>query len=110
MTADLWRLLLSTSVRAQAVGDLSVTRAVLFGFMTLVSVNEDRMREVCVELGREVVEAQEWVAGVFAGLRGGDEGGEEEGVKGLAAGVLVRLKEGVERWRLVLVGDLIGFG
>jgi telomere length regulation protein len=71
------------------------------------------MREVCVEMGREVVEAVEWVAGVFGGLRGGDGpdgGGEEERVKVLAAGVLVRLREGVERYRLVLVGDLIGFG
>lgn len=110
MTADLWRLLLSTRVRACAVGDLAVTRAVLFGFMALLDVNEERMRDVCGELGREVVEAQEWVAGVFDGLRGGDEGGEEEEVKMLAAGVLVRLREGIEKWQLVLVGDLIGFG
>ncbi|KAH6854190.1 telomere length regulation protein-domain-containing protein [Chaetomium sp. MPI-CAGE-AT-0009] len=110
MTAELWRLLLSTSVRAQAVGDLAVTQAVLFAFVALLDVNADRMRDVCVELGREVVEAQEWVAGVFGGLRGGDEGGEEERVKVLAAGVLVRLREGVEKYRLVLVGDLIGFG
>lgn len=110
MTAELWRLLLGTPVRAQAVGDLAVTRAVLVGFVALLDVNEGRMREVCEELGREVVEAQEWVAGVFGGLRGGDEGGEEEGVKVLAAGVLVRLREGVERWRGVLVGELIGFG
>ncbi|KAK4132337.1 putative DNA binding protein [Trichocladium antarcticum] len=100
MTAELWRLLLGTSVRAQAVGDLGVTRAVLFGFLALVEVNEERMRDVCREMGREVVEAQEWAAGVFAGLRGGDEGGEEEGVRMLAAGVLVRLREAIEKWRL----------
>jgi telomere length regulation protein len=110
MTAELWRLLLGTSVRAAAVGDLAVTRAVLFGFMALLEVNENRMRDVCQELGREVVEAEEWTAGVFQRLRGGDEGEEEEGVKMLAAGVLVRLREGIEKWRLVLVGDLIGFG
>ncbi|AEO66161.1 uncharacterized protein THITE_2114059 [Thermothielavioides terrestris NRRL 8126] len=110
MTAELWRLLLGTRVRAQAVGDLAVTRGVLFGLLALLEVNEDRMRDVCAELGAEVVEAQEWVAGVFGGLRGGDEGGEEEQVKMLAAGVLVRLREAIEKWRLVLVGDLIGFG
>ncbi|KAK4659258.1 telomere binding protein [Podospora pseudocomata] len=109
MTGEFWRLLLDTSVRAQAVGDLQLTGAVLFGFMALLDVNEDRMREVCREMGREVVEAQDWVAGVFSGLRGGDEGGEEERVRMLAAGVLVRLGEAVERWRLVLVGDMIGF-
>lgn len=110
MTAELWRLLLGTSVRTAAIGDLAVTRALLFGFMALLEVNEDRMRDVCQELGREVVETEEWVAGMFAGLRGGDEGGEEEGVKMLAAGVLIKLKEGIEKWRMVLVGDLIGFG
>ncbi|KAK4191724.1 telomere length regulation protein-domain-containing protein [Podospora australis] len=109
MTAELWRLLLHTSVRAQAVGDLTLTRAILFAFMALLDVNEDRMRDVCAEMGREVAEAQNWVAGVFAGLRGGDEGGEEEQVKMLAAGVLVRLQEGIEKYQLVMVGDLIGF-
>ncbi|KAH6619524.1 telomere length regulation protein-domain-containing protein [Chaetomium sp. MPI-SDFR-AT-0129] len=109
MTAELWRLLLNTSVRAHAVGDLSVTRAILFALVALLDVNEARMRDVCGELGREVVETQEWVAGVFGGLRGGDEGEEEEQAKALAAGVLVRLREGVEKYRLLMVGDLIGF-
>ncbi|KAK3354329.1 telomere length regulation protein-domain-containing protein [Neurospora tetraspora] len=108
MTGELWRLLLSTSVRAQAVGDVGVTQAVLFGLLTLLDVNEDRMRDVCQELGKEVVETEGWVAGVFEGLRGGDEGGEEERTKMLAAGVLVRLREGVEKYRLMMVGDLIG--
>lgn len=109
MTGDLWRLLLSTSVRAQAVGDVGVTQAVLFGLLTLLDLNEDRMRDVCQELGKEVVETEGWVAGVFGGLRGGDEGGEEERTKMMAAGVLVRLREGVEKYRLMMVGDLIGF-
>ncbi|KHE89962.1 hypothetical protein GE21DRAFT_700 [Neurospora crassa] len=108
MTGELWRLLLSTSVRAQAVGDVGITQAVLFGLLTLLDVNEDRMRDVCQELGREVVETEGWVAGVFEGLRGGDEGREEERTKMLAAGVLVRLREGVEKYRLMMVGDLIG--
>lgn len=71
MTAELWRLLLGTRVRAQAVGDLPLTQALLFAFAALLDVNEDRMRDVCAELGREVVEAMEWVGGVFGGLRGG---------------------------------------
>ncbi|KAK0733972.1 telomere length regulation protein-domain-containing protein [Lasiosphaeria miniovina] len=98
MTAELWRLLLSTSVRAHAVGDLALTHAVLFGLLALLDVNENRMRDVCQELGSEVVETQEWVAGVFTGVRGGDAGdgaGEEEQVKMLAAGVLVRLRGGL---------------
>ena len=109
MTGELWGLLLNTGVRAQAVGDLSVTQALLFAFLALLDVNEDRMRDVCQDLGREVVETQEWVAGVFNSIRGGD-GGDEEQVKMLAAGVLVRLNEGMEKYRLLMVGDLIGYG
>ena len=110
MTAELWRLLLSTSVRAHAVGDLTVTQSVLFGFLALLDVNEGRMREICGELGKELVEAQEWVGVVFEGLRGGDGGKEEEQVKMLAAGVLVKLGEAMEEYQMLMVGDLIGFG
>ncbi|KAL2270238.1 hypothetical protein VTJ83DRAFT_2422 [Remersonia thermophila] len=110
MTGELWRLLLSTRVRAAAVGDLAVTRAVLFGFLAMLDLNEDRARDLCAELGREVVEAMEWVGAVFGGLRGGDESGEEDAVKALAAGVLVRLREAVEKYQLVMVEGLIGFG
>lgn len=112
MTDELWRLLLSTSVRAHAVGDLALTHAVLFGLLALLDVNENRMRDVCQELGSEVVETQEWVAGVFAGVKGGDAGdgtGEEEQVKMLAAGVLVRLREGIDKYQLLMAGDLIGY-
>lgn len=109
MTAELWNLLLSTSVRAQAVGDLSVTQALLFGFLAILDVNEDRMRDVCRDMGKEVVETQQWVSAVFGELRGGD-GGDEDQVKMMAAGVLVRLNEGVEKYRLLMVGDLIGYG
>ncbi|KAK4180776.1 telomere length regulation protein-domain-containing protein [Triangularia setosa] len=109
MTAEFWRLLLNTSVRAQAVGNLQLTQAILFGFMALLDVNEDRMRDLCQEIGGELIEAKDWAAGVFGNLRGGDEGGEEEQVKMLAAGVLVRMGEGIEKWQLVLVGELIGF-
>ncbi|KAK0731082.1 telomere length regulation protein-domain-containing protein [Lasiosphaeris hirsuta] len=110
MTAELWGLLLGTGVRAHAVGDIGVTQAVLFALLALLDVNENRMREVCQDMGKEVVETQEWVMGVFTGLRGGDGGGEEEQVKMLAAGVLVKLREDVEKYRLLMVGDLIGYG
>jgi len=109
MTAEFWGLLLSTRVRAQAVGDLSVTQALLFGFLAVLDVNGDRMRDICRDMGKEVVETQQWVSAVFRELRGGD-GGDEDQVKTMAAGVLVRLDEGVEKYRLLMVGDLIGYG
>lgn len=109
MTAELWGVLLSTGVRAHCVGDLAATRAVLFALLALLDVNEDRMRDVCQDLSREVVETQEWVAAVFEGIRGGDAAGEESDAKMLAASVLIRLREGMEKYRLFMVGDLIGF-
>lgn len=108
MTAELWGLLLGSSVRAQAVGDLGVTHAVLFALLTMLEVNEGRMRDVCQGMAREVVETQEWVAQIFSDTRGADGGGEENDVRMLAAGVLIRIREGMEKYRALLMGDMIG--
>ncbi|OTA69618.1 hypothetical protein K449DRAFT_461122 [Hypoxylon sp. EC38] len=111
MTAEFWDLLLG--VRGQCVGDLSITQAVLFGLVALLDVNEGDMRGLCERHGREVVESSEWVNAVFSNTRGGDVsgegGGEENEVKMLAAGVLIRLREAVDKYQAVLMGDLIGF-
>lgn len=107
MTAELWELLLGSSVRAHAVGDLGVTHAVLFALLTLLEVNGDRMRDICQGMPREVIETQEWVAQIFAGTRG-EDGGEENDVKMLAAGVLIRIREGMDKHRTLLMGDMIG--
>ncbi|KAH9888272.1 telomere length regulation protein-domain-containing protein [Xylariomycetidae sp. FL2044] len=108
MTSEYWDLLLG--VRAQCIGDLGVTQAVLFGLMALLDVNENDMRGLCERHGREVVETTDWVSSVFEKTRGGDgEHGEENDVKMLAAGVLIRLREAVDRHQAVLMGDLIGF-
>lgn len=108
MTTELWSLLLGSSVRAHAVGDIGVTNAILFALLTILEVNDDRMRDICQSMSREVVETQEWVAQVFHGLRGGDAGGEESEAKALAACVLVRIQEGMEKYRALLMGDMIG--
>lgn len=108
MTTELWGLLLGSSVRAHAVGDLGVTHAVLFALLTVLEVNGNRMRDICQTMAREVVETREWVAQVFQGLRGDDVGGEESDAKALAAGVLVRLQEGMEKYRMLLMGDMVG--
>lgn len=107
MTAELWELLLGSSVRAHAVGDLGVTHAVLFALLTLLEVNGDRMRDICQGMPREVVETQEWVAQIFSGTRG-EDGGEENDVKMLAAGVLIRIREGMDKHRALLMGEMIG--
>ncbi|KAH8676088.1 telomere length regulation protein-domain-containing protein [Xylariales sp. PMI_506] len=110
MTSELWDLLLGTRGRCLAAAD-GVTGAVLFALMTLLDVNEGDMRGLCERHGREVVETVEWVSGVFDHTRGGDDGGsgEENQVKMMAAGVLIRLREAMEKYRALLLGDMIGF-
>ena len=81
-------------------------------------MNEDK-RRLATECGREVVETSEWANIVFERLEGQGEGigrvnggglgdGEDQRLKGLAAGVLVACKEVGEKWRSLMVGDLVG--
>lgn len=108
--------------------------AILFGFLTLLVVNEGHgeRRRLATECGRELVETREWVGGVWEGLDGGGGGsgergglaglgmGEEGGVlesggggneqdrcKVLAAGVLMQIKEVVDQYQRLMVGNLV---
>ncbi|TRX97634.1 hypothetical protein FHL15_001389 [Xylaria flabelliformis] len=117
MTSELWDLLLGVRGRClgsgptnnESDGDLTVTHAVLLAFAALLDVNEGDVRGLCERQGRQVVETTEWVENVFHKTRGGDSAGEENDVKMLAAGILIRLREAVEKYQAVLMGDLIGF-
>ncbi|EEY18593.1 conserved hypothetical protein [Verticillium alfalfae VaMs.102] len=110
MTAELWNLILG--LRAQAAPDLPTTHALLIALAALFEVNaagsSDGLRKLCADMPREIVETQEWVSGVFNGTRG-DDGGQENQVKMLSAGVLITLQEAMERHRALLMGDMIGF-
>ncbi|KAK1970670.1 telomere length regulation protein [Colletotrichum sublineola] len=107
MTAELWDLLLA--VRAHVNGDVPGTHAVLVALAAMLEVNEaSDMRRLCETHPREVVETQEWVSGVFNGTSG-EGGGEENDVKMLSAAVLVKLQEATEKYRALLLGDMIGF-
>ena len=105
MTSEFWDLLLS--LRTQSIGDIMVIEALLFGFMTILEINEDK-RPVVEAHGRQMLETQEWVEGVF-GRVGGGGSEEDERVRMLAAGVLVRVRESVEKYQALLMGDLASF-
>ncbi|KAI0486470.1 telomere length regulation protein [Xylaria cf. heliscus] len=117
MTAELWDLLLgvrgrclaSNTTDSESDGDLAITHAVLLALAALLDVNEGDVRGLCERQGPQVVETMEWVGNVFHNTRGGDSAGEENNVKMLAAGILIRLREAVEKYQAVLMGDLIGF-
>ncbi|KOS18555.1 DNA replication checkpoint protein tel2 [Escovopsis weberi] len=105
LTAELWDLLLS--VRVHVEGDLGALRGWMIAMVSLLQVNEGDMRRICEQQGREVVETRDWTSAVFSRLRG-DDGGEENDVKMLAAGVLIRLGDAIEKFQALLVGDMIG--
>ncbi|OBT89939.1 hypothetical protein VE02_01534 [Pseudogymnoascus sp. 03VT05] len=104
MTSEFWDLLLA--VRSHIIGDKSVREAVLFGFMTLLEVNGDK-RRLSEKHGRELLETQRWVESIFGSI--GEGGKEEERARTLAAGVLYRIREVVEKYQALLMGDLVNF-
>ncbi|KAF4981074.1 hypothetical protein FZEAL_3050 [Fusarium zealandicum] len=106
LTAELWDLLLG--VRVHVLGDLGAMKGWLVAMASLLEVNGGDMRRLCETQGREVMETREWVAMVFERTRG-EDGGEENEVKMLAAGVLIRLGEAIEKYQALLMGDMIGF-
>ncbi|KAL1383696.1 telomere length regulation protein-domain-containing protein [Phyllosticta capitalensis] len=105
MTAELLDVLLA--LRAAATADAAVCEAVLFALLAALEVNEDG-EGLVREQARELLEMQEWVRMVFERTPAGG-GDEEERVRSLAAAVLVRVGEVVERWQRVLMGDMVDF-
>jgi telomere length regulation protein len=105
MTSEFLDLLLALRT---ASDDLTVIEALLFGALTILEMNgEGSGRSLAETQGRELLELQSWVESLFARIGTGSE--EDEKVRGLAAGVLVRIREIVEKYQGLLVGDLAGF-
>jgi telomere length regulation protein len=104
MTREYWDLLLS--VRGLASKDKNVLNAVLFGFLMLLETNENKER-VATEQGKELMETQAWVRMVFEGLGTGSE--EDERVRVLAAGVVVRCQEVIEKYQRRMAGALMDY-
>ncbi|KAL6712070.1 telomere binding protein [Coniothyrium glycines] len=104
MTREYWDLLLS--VRGLAGSDKNVLGAVLFGFLMLLETNENKER-VATEQGAELLETQAWVKMVFEGLGAGAE--EDERIRVLAAGVVVRCQEVVDRYQRRMAGALMDY-
>jgi telomere length regulation protein len=104
MTSELWDLLLSLRTAALAEKEVHVLEALLFALLMMLEVNEDKER-LAREHARELVETSEWSRLVLERMEGG--GSEGERVRMLAAGVVVRVGEVLERWRTVMVGGLV---
>lgn len=101
MTNEFWQLTLS--LRSQALLDPAVMEAVLFALLTILNANEDR-RQVAVECSSELLETQEWAGMVYERLSNADEEGER--CKVLTAGILVAIKEVVDKYQRLMAGSL----
>ena len=106
LSGEFWDLLLS--LRTQASQDITELHAVLFSLLTILELNTDQ-RRVVQEHPRRLMETQEWVELVFdrmggSGTIGGDGRNEEDKIKTLAAGVLVKTKEIIGAYQKNLVG------
>jgi len=110
MTRELWELLFSLRMTALSEKEVATLEALLFAFLMLLEVNEDKER-LAREFAKELVETQEWAKMVLEGMQG-DSTGDEEGerVRMLAAGVVVRVGEVVERWHRLMLGDMVDMG
>jgi telomere length regulation protein len=104
MTREYWDLLLS--VRGLAANDKAILSALLFGFLMILETNENKER-LATEQGKELMETQAWVKMVFEGLGAGSE--EDERIRVLAAGVVIRCQEVVEKYQRRLAGALMDY-
>jgi len=104
MTSEFWDLLLG--LRMQATEDVSIMEAVLFSLLTVLEVNEDQ-RRVAEEHSKQLMETQEWVGMVFERTSGGNAEGDKSRM--LAASVLLKTREVVEKYQRLLVGDMMSY-
>ncbi|KAI9806862.1 MAG: telomere binding protein [Piccolia ochrophora] len=104
MTAEFWDLLLALRAREAVASDPAVREALLFAFLTLLELNEDK-RRVAEEHARELQETMAWVGDVFGRLGEEGKGGQGGRARMLAAGVLTKGKEIVEGYQRILMGQ-----
>ena len=104
MTSEFWDLLLSLRPRAT---DPAILEAILFAFLTLLDINENNQRRLAEEHAKELLETQGWVEAVFERIGGGSSEGDR--IRMLAAGVLMRTRECVEKHQRLLMGDLMDY-
>lgn len=103
MTSEFWDLLLSLRSNGD---DSTVLEALLFAFLTLLDINEDK-RRLAEEHAKELLETQQWTEHVFETVKGGSEEGDR--ARMLAASVLVRTREVVEKYQRLLIGDMVDY-
>ncbi|KIV99531.1 uncharacterized protein PV09_08833 [Verruconis gallopava] len=108
LTTEIWDILLSVRTNALHENDVQALDALLFAFLILLELNEDKER-LAHDHARELVETQEWAKLVLDqyGSVAASENTESGKVKMLAAATIVKCHEVVERWQRLMLGDLV---
>jgi telomere length regulation protein len=106
MTTEFWDLLLSVRSRALANREYDVLEALLFGLLILLEVNGEMKEQLAKAHAKELVETQEWTKLILDRIDGSDAQGAK--IHTLAAAVIFRCGEVVEKWQRLMVGDMIG--
>ena len=99
MTSEYWDLLLS--VRSHPSNETSILQSLLFAFLTILDINENK-RRLAEEHARELIETQSWARLVFEKTVGGDS--DSDRVRMLAASVLMKVNEIGETYQTLLLG------
>jgi len=73
----------------------------------LLEINGNNQRGLAEDHSKDLLETQAWAEQVFEKIGGGSEEGDR--IRMLAAGVLVRTREVVEKYQRLLLGDMVDF-
>lgn len=115
MTSEFWTLLLSLlqspTLNTTADFDVTVLEAVLFSLLTMIDLNiaSDSGQRIVRDQAKELMETQAWVDRIFDRLGGGNRDDEGQRLRTLAAGLLVKIREIVEKYQRSLVGTMLDF-
>lgn len=105
LTTEFWSLLLS--LRTTVLDARPALEALLFSLLTLLEINGQNQRRVAEDHAKELLETQAWAEMVLERIGGGSP--EDESIRVLAAGVLLRTREVVEKYQRLLMGVLVDF-
>ncbi|GBB92380.1 hypothetical protein RclHR1_00200013 [Rhizophagus clarus] len=94
ITREFWDLIFSL----RFFDDPTVLSSILFGISVILNVLSER--ELAESFGKELVESQQWVTTIF-------ENKINEQVQSMAAWVLVKIKEIIKEYQVLLMGNLL---
>lgn len=88
-----------------------VLESILFSLLTLLELNAESQERLVSEHGKVLLETQEWARMVLENLNSSGTSGDEEQerMRMLAAGIVVKCSEVVDKYRRLLLGDMIDY-